>query len=199
MKKVLIIIFAGIIVFFTQVVTAQKPSTTCVDPTISNQADAIKLGLSKQGMVVFQETMLSMTSMEPAPIAVRLQQGQTYQLIFVGSQQASKITLELFDGKDKKIDEEVMKGSDYILYPFTPQKTDIYLVTLIQKKGVKDMCGYFAVMMKDNGIRNTVKKQPSNTQPVKSATPPKTNTPTNNQRPNPNRTKATQQHQQIQK
>jgi len=201
-------------------IAAQKPSTKCSDPAIQGIADNIKNGFSKQGYVVFQESMLAMQSMEPTPIAIRLQAGITYQLIFIGSTSASRLSLELFDGSDKRIDEKVEKSDNYILYTFKPQKTEVYLVTLYQKKGVKDMCGYFAVMTPK------LKNAPPKTAPVKRSAPAttqkaaspakqtttktttiktttttttqKNNTPSDNQRPNSNRTRATKEYQQQQ-
>jgi hypothetical protein len=196
-------------------VFAQKPEVGCVDVNVQGQADAVKLGFSKKGMAVFQEAMFSMHSMEPTPVAVKLYKGITYQLIFVGSESASKIIMEIYDGSDKKIDEEVERGSsNNIIYAFTPEKTDVYLITLIQKKGVKEMCGYFGVMMKGKLPATAVKAQPvakpvnqpmaapAKTAPVKTTTAPPVNAqPVErstrskelpaNQRPNPNRTRAT--------
>ncbi len=212
--------------FFTTQANAQSQLTKCVDPDVQGRADNIKSSYAKQGKVVFQESLLSMTSMEPAPIAVRLQQGVTYEMIFVGSSQASRIMLELFDGADKKLDHKVEKSAAHLLYSFTPAKTEVYLITLTQKKGTKSMCGYFGIMvkkpvqtgpksapLKNNDIR---RHQPAKTTPLPAKTttapqpakmpatqtaptpPTKKNTLPDNQRPNPNRTKATRQYQQQQ-
>ena len=192
---------------------AQNPQTGCIDAAIQAQADGVKLGLSKKGMVVFQEGMFHMTSLEPVPVVVKLTQGVSYELIFVGSESTSKMMMELYDGKDKKIDEKIERSTNTIIYSFTPAKTDAYLVTLTQKKALKDMCGYFAVMMKGtpravapkNNVKDTPPVKPST---VKTNTPPSQSTKINtsktntaqrlpaNQRPNPNRTKATREAQQ---
>lgn len=221
--------------FSYTLVTAQNIATKCIDPAIEGQAENIKRTYEKQGLVIFQESMLAMTSMEPSPIAIRLQAGIQYQFIFVGSSQSNRLTMELFDGADKKLDERVEKDGDHILYTFRPAKTEIYLITLFQKKGMKDMCGYFGVMTdklknaapKVAPVKNTqpttlpkttpIKKQPAvsttpKSTPKKTTTtiisppppppPPVTETKTttvpDNQRPNPNRTRATQEHQKQQ-
>jgi hypothetical protein len=213
---------------------AQKPVVGCVDVNVQGQAEGLKAGLAKQGMGVFQEAMFQMASMEPVPVAVKMNQGVSYQLIFVGSENANKMIMEIYDGKDKKVDEKVERGaSNSIVYSFTPKKTDVYLITLIQKKGLKNLCGYFGVMMKglpaiaNTQSRNnevtpvkaapvtkavkpakttttivkttTVKKAPAvpaktavNTPaPATPAATNKSNTIPDNQRPNPNRTRAT--------
>lgn len=193
---------------------AQKPQTGCVDAAIQAQADGIKLGLSKKGMVVFQEAMFRMQSMEPVPVAVKMTQGVTYELVFVGSENTNKLMMELYDGKDKKIDEKIERSMNNIIYTFTPQRTDVYLVTLIQKKGLKDMCGYFGVMVKGKprkatpkvdstkkqnipAIQPAVKAAPQQSQPTKVNTSKSNNAQSipANQRPNPNRTKATREAQ----
>ena len=207
---------------------AQKPKTGCIDVNIQGQADGIKLGLSKQGHIMFQEGVFQMTSMEPTPIAVKMSQGISYQLIFVGSENSNRMIMELYDGKDRKIDEKVERGSsNSIVYTFTPSKTDIYLVTLIQKRATKDMCGYFGVMMKSaRPVASARPVQPGQPQPAAPSTvqkkapakvaatpageatpppPPAKAVPSMengykdmpaNQRPNPNRTRATREAQQ---
>ena len=207
---------------------AQKPKTGCIDVNIQGQADGIKLGLSKQGHIMFQEGVFQMTSMEPTPIAVKMSQGISYQLIFVGSENSNRMIMELYDGKDRKIDEKVERGSsNSIVYTFTPPKTDIYLVTLIQKRATKDMCGYFGVMMKSaRPVAPARPVQPGQPQPAAPAPvqkkdpakvaathageatpppPPAKAVPSMengykdmpaNQRPNPNRTRATREAQQ---
>lgn len=143
----------------------KKTKQDCTDPLIKSTAENLKNGYVKQGMTLYQETMLDMTSMEPMPIAVRLYEGVDYQLVYVGSEHANKLIFQLFDGKDNKLDEKRERGQDYLIYQFKPTKTDIYLINLYQKKGVKDMCGYFGVMFKANGATQKqtpqVAQQPS--------------------------------------
>jgi len=210
MKAFTKVLLAGCLVINTPIF-AQKPQTDCVDAAITSQADGIKLGFSKKGMTVFQEAMFKMQSMEPVPVAVKMMQGINYQLVFVGNENANRLTMEIFDGKDHKLDEKIERSMNNIVYSFTPPKTDVYLITLYQKKGLKDMCGYFGVMMKGTSRPVAVPKKeqpvqskpvaqpkPSGTTPKPAATKP---TPANNavpdnQRPNPNRTKATREAQQ---
>ena len=228
MKTYSKITLLGIMLCFSLPSLAQKPKTGCIDVNIQGQADGIKLGLSKQGHIMFQEGVFQMTSMEPTPIAVKMSQGISYQLIFVGSENSNRMIMELYDGKDRKIDEKVERGSsNSIVYTFTPSKTDIYLVTLIQKRATKDMCGYFGVMMKSaRPVASARPVQPGQPQPAApstvqkkapakvAATPAREATPPPppakavpsmengykdmpaNQRPNPNRTRATREAQQ---
>lgn len=74
-----------------------------------------------------------------------------YQMVFIGPKKASKISLELLDGEDHKIDSKTLKGlgeTNYILYSFVPEKSDIYLVVLNQKFKGETMCGSFTILEK---------------------------------------------------
>ncbi|HTN47056.1 MAG TPA: hypothetical protein VL098_11965 [Flavipsychrobacter sp.] len=231
-NRFLITTAALLLAFFA--VTAQTPVTKCNDPAIEGKASGIKSTYEKQGKVVFQESMLAMESMEPVPVAVRLQAGISYDFIFVGSSQATRLTLELFDGSDKKLDVKTEKNSDYLVYNFRPLRTEVYLITVYQKKGVKDICGYFGIMtpqLKNQPVKqapvrtpdpavSTQPKQPAKantavkplqspasspspktpTQAPPQAAPAKKTTPTypDNQRPNPNRTRATDEYRKQQ-
>lgn len=126
----------------------KSPHEGCMDPNISAQAEGLKAGYLKKGMMVYRESMISMASMEPTPIVVRLVKDQLYQFIFIGSENASKLTFELFDGQDKRIDEKRMRNGN-ILYTFKPNKTDEYLINLYQKKGMRDLCGYFGILIQN--------------------------------------------------
>jgi hypothetical protein len=191
--KAFVIVLAFLSINF--IASAQKPKTGCNDAAIKAKADGLKEQYKKQNMVVFQEAMIQMVSMEPAPVAVKLTQGKLYHLIFVASQEANRLTLEIFDGKDKKIDEKTVKGADdYIVYSFIPSKTDVYLMMLTQRKGAKNLCGSFTVMMPDPRPK-TVAKQEEPKQEQAAETPaaksPTKAQPINNPRYRPNAIKKT--------
>lgn len=218
MKSFIKIAFASALLVCSNSLFAQKTETGCNDLDIKDQAEGYKKSFIKDGMSLFQEAMIHMTSLEPTPIEVKLTQGIQYQFIFVASEHANKLVMEIYDGKDKMIDQKKERGANnYIIYPFTPSKTDIYLITLMQKKGTRDMCGYFGVMMKGYKVPAAVIKRENNVvekpvqrpilkpvervveQPTsKPETKQENNTNTKhyralpaNQRPNPNRTRAT--------
>ncbi len=194
------------------VLLAQKPKTGCIDAAVEAQAKGIKLGLSQKGMKVFQEATFKMESLEPVPVAVKMVKGVQYELVFVGNEQASKLIMEVFDGKNKKVDERIERSMNNIIFSFVPAQTDVYLITLYQKRGLKDICGYFGVFMKGEPatVYQTEKKKPAvsgNTAaPLKTTPAPATVQPApagkahqsipDNQRPNPNRTRATIEAQQ---
>jgi hypothetical protein len=116
------------------------------------QAEQMKHDFRAQGMEVYKDAMLGMRPGEPAPIAVQLVERQMYQFVIIGDANASKIFFELYDGQDNKLVEKTIKKVDdtnFIIYSFVPQKTDLYLVVLTQKiKGDAEVCGSFTIMQK---------------------------------------------------
>jgi hypothetical protein len=128
-----------------------QPEIGCNDKIILLEAQEMKRNLQAQGMVIFKDAMLKMESKEPFPIAVQLTKGQLYQMVYIGSKDASKIRFELFDGNNKRIAEETQKDvmqRDFIIYSFTPEKSDIYLVGLTQHCKKKPLCGSFTILQK---------------------------------------------------
>lgn len=226
---------ALIMLLWTMATIPAMAQKSCHDLAIDGLAATVKNKFTKQGMHVYREAMLEMSSLEPTPIALNLQQNTTYQLIFIGNSHANKLAIELFDESDKMLYHKTERGVDYILYTFTPPRTEVYLVTLLQKKGTGKVCGYFGIMT-NSPVSNPTKEasekkpvttpkpatnkstppatkkpvsptQPSATTPTHQAPPKATNTPSpktntrsmpDNQRPNPNRTKATEEYQKQQ-
>lgn len=128
---------------------AQQPALGCDDKGMRIQSQQLKHDFASQGLSVYKDAMISMESHQPFPVAVQLDKGKLYQLIFIGSRDAKKISMELFDGADKKIDERTIKNpkdQNFVVYSFTPEKTDMYLIVFTQVKGNKSMCGSFSIM-----------------------------------------------------
>lgn len=139
----------------------EKPMVGCMDRGIRIQAEQAKQDLRKQGLKVYKEAMIGMESNTPFPIAVELKQGELYQIVYVGSLSASKMTFELLDGKDKKIEEKVLPRpieNNILIYSFVPEKTDMYLMMLTQKSKTKSFCGSIAIFEKDNKAAEVKKK-----------------------------------------
>lgn len=131
---------------------SQPASIGCIDKDIRLQAEELKLGFTKHGMEVYKDANISMERSTPYPVAVQLNKGVMYQMVYVGGQQSRDIRLELFDGDDKKLGERVMKKNDpnYIIYPFIPEKTDIYLVVLSQRTKTDHICSSFTILQPAN-------------------------------------------------
>lgn len=129
---------------------AQKPAVGCIDKSIRLQADEIKHFYIDQGMIVYRDAMINMESLQPIPVMTDLQKGQLYQVVFVGHPAAQRMKLEMFDGNDNKMDEKfTMRGRDMpnvIIYTVTPERTDSYLFTFMQKLKNENMCGSVCIL-----------------------------------------------------
>lgn len=150
MKKTLFLL--GIVALFNTNTFAQ-PSLGCNDRAIRVQAEQIKQGLKEQGMTVYRDAMIGMESQQPYPIAVQLEKGKMYQMLYVGNNSSARLDFELFDEKDNKLDSKTLSDpaqTNYLLYSFVPEKTDIYLVVLTQKIKRGSVCGSFSIMEKAN-------------------------------------------------
>jgi len=153
MRK-LIAVFILLFTFVFSSRAQQQPNVGCLDKVIKLQAEDLKQTFMKQDMIVYRDAMMGMESQTPFPVAVQLMKGQLYEFIFVGSKESSKITMELFDGDDKKLEQRTSAATssnpngNYIIYSFIPDKTDLYLIVLTQKLKNKTMCGSFTIMQK---------------------------------------------------
>lgn len=160
-NKLLALGFVTITFFSAQSAIAQA-NIGCMDKSIRLQSEQIKTNFKQQGLTVFKDAMISMESKQPFPVAVQLNKGILYQLVFIGNRQASGLTFELFDGKDNKIGEQSADDpnkNNYIIYSFVPEKTDLYLIVLTQKIKQKSVCSSFSILEKGDGKAQTT--QPS--------------------------------------
>lgn len=145
--------FAALFVFllaFAAGSHAQQPNVGCIDKNLRLQADEIKQHYVQQGFTVYRDAMVGMQSMSPFPIVVQMSKGQLYQIIFVANQNASKQSIDIYNGRDQKIDEKKATRNreqpNYIQFTFIPEQTDNYLFVLMQKWKAKDICGSFTIL-----------------------------------------------------
>jgi hypothetical protein len=135
-----------------------KPTVGCIDRSIRLQADEIKQHYTNQGFVVFRDAMLNMESMSPSPVMVEMKKGELYQIIFVGSLEAVRMNLTLFDGNENKLEDRFVyknrQQPNYIIIPFSPERTDTYLIGLMQKWKNKDMCGSLCILRMGSDKQN---------------------------------------------
>ncbi len=152
MKKKLIA--AAILMFAGLASQAQTSRVGCNDKAIRYQSELVKNEFKAQGMVITRDAMVNMDSKQPFPVGIQLIKGRQYTFIFVGDRRSSKMSFELFDGEDKRIEEKVIKTpgeNNTLVYSFIPSKTDLYLVVLMQTKKKDEMCGSFTMMEKPEG------------------------------------------------
>eukprot|EP01012_Entosiphon_sulcatum_P048499 TRINITY_DN66985_c0_g1_i1.p1 TRINITY_DN66985_c0_g1~~TRINITY_DN66985_c0_g1_i1.p1 ORF type:complete len:185 (+),score=18.59 TRINITY_DN66985_c0_g1_i1:274-828(+) len=152
------------------------PSLGCNDKSIRLQAEQYKQDFKAQGQEVYRDAMLNMESRQPTPVAIQLNKGVLYQMIFIGSHDANKINFELYDGEDRKIDEKILKMpgiSNFVVYSFVPEKTDLYLVILTQVKGTQSLCGSFTIMQPGTNKTKTTTPAAPKQQPAKATNNPR--------------------------
>lgn len=141
-----------------------KPSVGCIDRSIRLQADEIKQHYTNQGFTVFRDAMLNMESMTPSPVMVEMKKGELYQIIFVGSTEAVRMNLSLFDGNDNKLEDRFVyknrQQPNYIIIPFSPERTDTYLIALMQKWKNKELCGSLCIVRMGSTGKQDVKITP---------------------------------------
>lgn len=155
------------------------PTLGCNDKSIRLQAEQYKQDFKAQGQEVYRDAMINMESRQPTPVAIQLNKGVLYQMIFIGSREANKINFELYDGEDRKIDEKILKApgvSNFVVYSFVPEKTDLYLVILTQIKGTQSLCGSFTIMQPGTAKpKGNTQSAPAKQQPAKANNNPRYN------------------------
>ena len=165
----LLAVVAFVAVFHTDAAAQQKEPATaavgCIDPAIRLQGDAIKQHYVSQGFKVYRDAMLNMESMTPFPVVVQLNRGQLYQIIYVGHPAATNHRMVLYDGSDRQLDEQAVSrrhGSEptnYIIYSFVPERTDMYMFTFLSRLKREKMCGSLCIVAVD-GNKSGLKYMP---------------------------------------
>ncbi len=152
----LLFLFAGLQPARAQPKGQMQP-VGCVDPILRSQSAIIKEHFVSQGFVVMRDAMINMSSMEDFPVMVQLVRGQLYQIIFVGQSAATNHKLVIYDGSDNKMDEKhVSRNRDlseeqtnFLIYEFIPDRTDMYMLTFMSRLKNKDFCGAVSILTAD--------------------------------------------------
>lgn len=132
------------------------PIVGCMDPVVRQQAEQIKQHYIAQGFTTYRDAMVNMTSMDAVPVMIQLIKGQLYEIIYVGQPAGTNHKLVLLDGNDHQIAEEYVhkkKGelpANYLIYEFTPERTDTYLLMVGTRLKNKDFCGSLSVLAADS-------------------------------------------------
>ncbi|MBS1614761.1 MAG: hypothetical protein JST06_01435 [Bacteroidetes bacterium] len=145
------------ILCFTQIARAQggQQLVGCMDPAIRLQAETIKQHYVKQGFKVYRDAMINMESMVPFPIMVQLAKGHLYEIIFVGNPRATNHRMMVYDSDDRKFDEKSVSkhhgddASNYIIYEFSPERTDAYVFEFMTRLKNENFCGSVCILAAD--------------------------------------------------
>lgn len=146
---------------------AQSENLGCIDKDMRMESEGMKASFIKQGLSVFKDAMITMESQQPVPVAIEMVKGRIYQMVFIGANTASKVSLEIMDGNHNRIVEKAIPkgGGHTIAYSFIPEKTDVYLVMLYQKFKGKTACGSFT-LMHDAPVGPKQADEPAKTRPA---------------------------------
>lgn len=129
------------------------PPLGCMDGAIRTQAQTIKEHYQKQGFDLYRDAMFTMERDQQVPVILTLQRGQIYEIIFVAHPAFKSMKLNIFDGQDERVKElEGVRNRDqpnYLIFSFTPTKTDNYLIMSEQNTKLRQMCGSFFVLKAD--------------------------------------------------
>jgi hypothetical protein len=144
---------------FTNTVSAQakqaEPLVGCVDPSVRQLAEHIKHHYTDQGFITARDAMIHMKSLDAFPVMLELKKGQLYQIIYVGQANGTVHKMVLYDGNDNVLKEKEIykqKGElpgNYIIFEFTPDRTDTYLLMVMTKLKNKDFCGSITILTPD--------------------------------------------------
>jgi hypothetical protein len=123
--------------------------TGCKNLLISQQVAELKEEFKEQGFEVINDAMFELNSRTNFPIIYKLQKSEFYQIIFVASDDASKMKLELIDPDENillsKELRPIQHTTNVISFNFSPISSDSYtfLLSQIIKKG---SCVSFTIM-----------------------------------------------------
>lgn len=145
-------------------------SVGCMDMAMRAQAEQIKRDFRKVEFVPIKDMMLNMKSKEPVGITLIMEKGKLYQLIYIGSKEAVSLHFGLYDGAKFLIDERKLDKpgeNNQLIYSFTPEKNDTFVVSLTQTLKTKTTCGSFTVMRQEGSPgRLAQPKQEGNKKPA---------------------------------
>lgn len=152
MKKIIflfILVVSGYICKAQQADMPVQPGIGCIDKDLLLLVDDVKHGFLEKGMKVYKDAMVSMESDVPYSIEVQLTKGHQYQFIYMGSDASTRSSMELYDGTDDLVEKKQLKHAEepgYITFSYMPEKTDIYLIMLMQRQKHASMCGSITIL-----------------------------------------------------
>jgi len=153
-NRILLVIFFTVFAFGlnskAQDVVRQPP---CSLPTILQQADSIKLLLSKSGFIVVKEASIQMESEYEMPVIVPLTEGSWYQFVFIGDMTSKLYEVRMYDWNEKQVVYQRHNWGDVdgnvISYSYIPRFSEYHMIKPVQvNKKKKNLCGYVMLLKK---------------------------------------------------
>lgn len=154
MKILFYVILSGALILTglqTKSQGARQPN--CDDVSIIQQADSIKLELSKQGFIVLKEASMNMESEFEIPVIVPLTQGSWYQFVFIGDITSRLYEVRMYDWDEKQVAYQRKQWGDVdgnvISYSYIPKFSEYHMMKPVQvNKKKKKVCGYVMLLKK---------------------------------------------------
>jgi len=159
MKKSFISIIVGSLpLFLSFSLFAQSEKTILVSPfdnqSIQKQADSVKHLLADGGFSVLREASITMESEYEIPIIVPMNEGSSYQFVFIGDVKSNMYEVRMYDYKEKQVVYQKKKWGDadgnIISYSYIPKMSEYHMIKPLQVNSgqKKNLCGYVMLFKK---------------------------------------------------
>jgi hypothetical protein len=156
MKKpslILALLILSSAVTFSQEVIRQQ---SCNNAYINNEVDSLKKVYTVDGYVLLKEASISMESEYEMPVVVPLNQGSSYQFVFIGEISSKLYEVRMYDWEERQVIFRQKRWGDVdgniISYSYIPQFSEFHMMKPVQvnKDKKKGLCGY-VMMFKKTG------------------------------------------------
>jgi hypothetical protein len=125
----------------------------CDNQSVKKQADSIKNLLENGGFSVLREASITMESEYEIPIIVPMNEGSSYQFVFIGDMKSNLYEVRMYDYNEKQVVYQ-KKGGDVndniISYSYIPKMSEYHMIKPLQvnNKQKTDLCGYVMLFRK---------------------------------------------------
>ncbi len=115
--------------------------------------DSLKQYYGAQGYTVLREASMTMESEYEMPIVLPMNQGISYQFIFIGDPTSRLFEVRMYDYSEKQVVYKKNMWGDVdgniISFNYVPQQTEYHMIKPVQvNKNKKKMCGYVLLLKK---------------------------------------------------
>ncbi|HRP56625.1 hypothetical protein [Agriterribacter sp.] len=125
----------------------------CDNQSVQKQADSIKHLLENGGFSVLREASITMESEYEIPIIVPMNEGISYQFVFIGDTKSNLYEVRMYDYNEKQVVYQKKRGNvndNIISYSYIPKMSEYHMIKPLQvnSKQKKDLCGYVMLFSK---------------------------------------------------
>lgn len=125
----------------------------CDNRFVQKQADSIKHLLENVGFSVLREASITMESEYEIPIIVPMNEGASYQFVFIGDIKSNLYEVRMYDYNEKQVVYQKKSGDvndNIISYSYVPKMSEYHMIKPLQvnNQQKKDLCGYVMLFRK---------------------------------------------------